>query len=271
VDSWRHTGERTKVPVEERDIALENAMLFLRDALVMRDYEHAVKQGDTGRILKAVEYWCVIFQGTSLSNYPNEMIHLMACLRKLWQPEFVQIWLDHCLVNPSGKPGGWMPDDMFGEYVVRENKNRIRPSTNALSGDFNREINARQIMIMLASRKTMYKTTGATDYYDKSSQQDSDKHVRLFCKTLVDEQVFTYTAGRYKRREHDAAEYLPTKDLYTDGVAALLSGQPLAKYKVRARGNWRSSFEFVGGDSEGDGLDGYEFNDADNDILETLF
>lgn len=42
-----------------------------------------------------------------------------------------------------------MPDDMFREYVVRENKKRICPSSNALSGDFNREVHALQVGLLI--------------------------------------------------------------------------------------------------------------------------
>lgn len=130
---------------ENRDLALENAILFLRDLLVYRDYKDAVKCGDTGRIVNVLGYWCAMYQGTSLKNYPQEMVHFITCLKRIWSPEFKDVWMKHCLVNASGEPGAWNPDDKFGEYVVRENKERIHPSSNALTGDFNREVHAPQV------------------------------------------------------------------------------------------------------------------------------
>ena len=149
VSGWRQGADGTKVEVVKRDIPLENALLFLRDMLVFRDYEDAVKCGDTGRVAKCIEYWCVLFQGTALKNYASEMVHLTACIKHIWDKPLRDLWMENCLVNPSGNPGGWMPDDMFGEYVVRENKKRIRPSSNALSGDFNREVHALQVGLLI--------------------------------------------------------------------------------------------------------------------------
>jgi hypothetical protein len=78
VQSWRldpQTGKRIQATSRDRDIPVENGML-LRDMLVFREYEAAVKAGDPGRIEKVLEYWCVLFQRSTLSNYPREMVHL---------------------------------------------------------------------------------------------------------------------------------------------------------------------------------------------------
>lgn len=56
VSDWRQDAKGTELEVVKRDIPLENALLFLRNMLVFRDYEDAVKCGDTGRITKCIEY-----------------------------------------------------------------------------------------------------------------------------------------------------------------------------------------------------------------------
>ena len=113
---------RRDVDDELRDYPREAAVLLTRDLLFIRDYEDAVKSGDSGRLEKVVEIWSVEYQPTKKSNYQRELIHLVACLKKIWTPVMRKHWLDNCLVNPSGRPGGWQPDDLFGEYIIRENK-----------------------------------------------------------------------------------------------------------------------------------------------------
>lgn len=135
------------IPLESRDPANENALLFIRDALSLRDYQHAIRAGDTGRIIKILQYWCIILQSTPNTNYAAELIHLVACFKKIWKKPLVDLWLRNCLVNPSGREGGWLECDLFGEYVIRENKARIKPSTNSASDDHNRTVNAVQVML----------------------------------------------------------------------------------------------------------------------------
>jgi hypothetical protein len=93
---------------------------------------------------------------------------------------------------------------LLGEYVIRENKNRIRPSTNSLSSDFNREVNARQVMTFRASRQAMYETTGAMDYGDRSSTQDPLAHVRLFSKAMVESDLFNLITKGCRWSEEEA-------------------------------------------------------------------
>ena len=136
-----------------RDYPGENVHLFLRDMLVMRDYEDATRNGDSGRLIKAIQYWCILYQGSpGKKNYPNELIHFVASIKKLWKEPMIEQWLQSCIVNPSGRPGKWLACDMFCEYVIRENKARIHPSSNALSDDHNRNVHSLQAMSYLASR-----------------------------------------------------------------------------------------------------------------------
>ncbi|KAA8893040.1 hypothetical protein FN846DRAFT_914551 [Sphaerosporella brunnea] len=216
VDSKRYDDTRQPIPIEKRDITWENAMLFLRDMLLFREYEDAVKDGDTGRI-------------------------------------------EH------------VPDDMFGEYVVRENKKRQRPLTNATSGDFNKEINACQVMCYRYSQSAMYSSTGATDYYMCSAQADSWAHIEKFYTDLLNAEVSTRLESRYKLREQDEAKFHISPDLYITGAVHIGTGEPVAKYKARARCTWSIGLNgimpsHVEDDSEL--LDGYESDQAEQKMLE---
>lgn len=182
-----------------------------------------------------------------------------------------------------------MPDDMFGEYV-RENKKRIRPSSNALSGDFNREVHALQIGLLIyhqvsecrcqlitsevitlrASRISMYRTTGATNYYGQSAKADSLVHVELFCKEMVDQRIFFKQDSRYKGRQQDSAMFYIDPDLYVLGAKATRTGEPLRKYQSKACYNWKAATSSCMDEDldDRDGLDRFEFDEADDEMLE---
>ena len=45
------------------DMVLENAILFMCDALISREFTDAVKVGDSGRIVLVLKSWALSFQG----------------------------------------------------------------------------------------------------------------------------------------------------------------------------------------------------------------
>ena len=152
-----------------------------------------------------------------------------------------------------------MPDDRCCEHVVRENKARIHPSSNALTGDFNREVSARQVLSYRDSRHTIYRITGSTDYGMRSRSVRSLEQVLLFAGHMVENSILKKnTAGRFKGRDHDLSTYYVAPDLYSDGCRKIASGEVLAKYKSRARANWSVSIEGFEEYNDDDGLDGLE-------------
>lgn len=122
-----------------RDIALENAILFTRDMLVYRELGLACKQGDPGRLVPVIKYFTILFQGTRQFNYARETIHLVACLERIWDTKAFDIWKNSVLVNPSGKEGGFLEKDRYNEKLVRDGKGFVRPWTNQISDEYNKE------------------------------------------------------------------------------------------------------------------------------------
>lgn len=185
---------RNQANWRSRDLIFENNVLFLRDALVYREYEDAVSSGDTGRIERVLKYWTVMYQGTQLANYPQEMIHLMACLLKVWGEDLRNLWLDNCLVNMMGRKGAYLPLDLFCEYVVRELKKRKNPTSNLISGAYWERTLARQIMVMLASRQGIYHGTrikpGAIG--QRTAKMDSSSHAIIVCSDILNAGGFKY-------------------------------------------------------------------------------
>lgn len=266
-----HIRELREESDDQRDFIRENAHLLMRDLLMGRDYEDAIRCGDSGRLLKIIEYWCVEYQGTSKSNYSSALIHLVACFKKLWKPEMLEHWLKNCLVNPSGLASGWMPDDLYGEYVIRENKARIDPSSNALTGGHNRTVHARQIMTYMASRQTMFRTTGATNYYQSSTLANSLSHVRQFADDLAG--IFKLTNGRTTNSGRDKFKFYSAKDLYQDGMKAILTSVPIKKYMLRSRVNWttyKPDFHDEDAPEVEDDMLAMEMNAQDDDILDSF-
>ncbi|KAF8475090.1 hypothetical protein BDZ91DRAFT_789320 [Kalaharituber pfeilii] len=140
-------------------------------------------------------------------------------------------------VNPSGRHGGWMPADLFGEYVVRENKDKIHPGANAHTYDHLREIVARQVMSIRDVKHVMFNECNATNYGTHSQLMNITRDVDYVRKILCDESMYTKVPGG--RFDGGLGEvFSEVNDLYTLGVRKVLSGQAIERYMTRARCNW---------------------------------
>jgi hypothetical protein len=79
---------------KHRDIAWENAVLFLQHALIYTDFHTAVRSGDTGRVETSVNMLGILFQGvTKLKHYRFETLNMIATRLKQWKPAMREIWL----------------------------------------------------------------------------------------------------------------------------------------------------------------------------------
>ena len=68
----------------EGDAVFENASLFLRDALVSREFNDAIKAGDSGRVVLVLKLWVLSFRGNGRTKYAYEMLHLVHNLTSVW-------------------------------------------------------------------------------------------------------------------------------------------------------------------------------------------
>ncbi len=68
------------------DMIFENAILFLRDALISREFTDAIKTGDSGRIILILKLMALGFRGSGRTKYAHEMLHLIHNLTHVWPP-----------------------------------------------------------------------------------------------------------------------------------------------------------------------------------------
>ena len=71
---------------KDGDMVFENAVLFLRDALISREFSDAVKAGDSGRVLMVLKAWALGFRGNGRTKYAYEMLHLIHNFTTAWSP-----------------------------------------------------------------------------------------------------------------------------------------------------------------------------------------
>ena len=88
--NWKkeQTDRVEKALTERRDIVNKNALIMLNTGLLYLDFADACREGYSARVKKCIKCFAVLFQDSYAKNYAGEILHLTACLRKLWKPEF---------------------------------------------------------------------------------------------------------------------------------------------------------------------------------------
>jgi hypothetical protein len=82
--SARRVSHLRQLPAGKRDVPLENIMLFLMNALTLREFGAAIKRGDIGGVLNVLSCWMVMFRGTSkMPKYADALFHLMTSLKQM--------------------------------------------------------------------------------------------------------------------------------------------------------------------------------------------
>ncbi|ETW82437.1 hypothetical protein HETIRDRAFT_416617 [Heterobasidion irregulare TC 32-1] len=98
------------------DMVFENAILFLRNALHLREFSDTIKAGDSGRVLNILKIWGLAFRGNSQSKYAYEILYLVHNITHVWPASLVKVVLNNWLVNPTEKPQGWHEVDLLQEH-----------------------------------------------------------------------------------------------------------------------------------------------------------
>ncbi len=129
-------GEETsRDPWTEGDTIYENALLFMRDALHIREFTDVIKVRDSGRIVIMLKRLALLYRGTGRTKYAHEMLHLIHNVTHVWPKplryerslttfDFITneifastIILNNWLVNPTGRANSFLPVDLLQEHM----------------------------------------------------------------------------------------------------------------------------------------------------------
>ncbi|PIL24781.1 hypothetical protein GSI_12667 [Ganoderma sinense ZZ0214-1] len=105
------------VPLNVGDMVFENVSLFLRDALILREFTDAIKGGYSGRIIRTLKILALMYRGSGRTKYAHELLHLVHNLTHVWPQGLRQVMINNWLVNPTGKPDAWVPVDLLQEHM----------------------------------------------------------------------------------------------------------------------------------------------------------
>lgn len=222
-----------------RDFIFENAVLLLQHGLVFKRFSAALKTGDAGWIVHCIKYFTIWLHndGVVFKNYRNSSLHLMASLTHILSPDFKAFWMDHCLVNISGSPTGFMPCDLLNEYIVREMKARRSNNFNPTNDNFHRNVYGPQVMVSKAVRDHMYEAVGAVQQYQHSSTVSSQIDVETVTRSLLRERVFHQIPERKTYNTYNDVPIKQSIDLFGRGLVAISHGEHIDAYILKCLKN----------------------------------
>ncbi|KAI5891066.1 uncharacterized protein SCHCODRAFT_02734706, partial [Schizophyllum commune H4-8] len=225
VDKLRRA--RLKYGKDHGDMVYENAILFIRDALLLREFNDAIKAGDSGRIILVLKKWAFSFRAQGRSRYATEVLYLIHNLTHVWPPAIRNAVLDNWLVNPSGKPNANHPVDLLQEHNNLLIKAFYQAHGSNASWEWTGAVSP-CVTILRQLNNDVNRTLGARQG-KKHAIPDLTEDINELMRSLAHHQVHEVQLGRMLD-EDDAMGAVP--DAVAIGHTQLTHGatSPLKKY-----------------------------------------
>jgi len=247
-------------PLANRNVDLENMILFMQHALMLRSFYGAMRQGDSGRIMNCLVYFTVWFQDTGHFNYASETIRLTACLRLLWSDDLRRFWMETCLLTTTDKAGSFMALDEFNEYIVREVKNMIATNVTPATDNHVRNVLSPLITVFWDVRRKVAEETQANIFDFHSSKVDTWRDNTVLANYILQA---SFLPGDWVSDGGDKKS--PVKDLFNNGQTKLSTTEPITKLRtalIEGDGSdWEDDSD-MGGEGEDES---HCLKDSDND------
>jgi len=212
----------------KRDLIHENVNLFIQHGLVLRNFDIAISDGDIGRALVSLSFFTIWFQNSNKHLYAAEMLRLTACIRKVWSPDLAEFYKQNCIINVSGKKGGFMPDDKLNEFIVGQVKATEYAHASSEATEFQHDVRALLTMHFLDLRESFTNQLGVklSDFHKKEVDKTAD--VRTVANRLLEMCAFKPENGRGAAHKETQAA-----DLWMDGMEELGKGVGIETMKLK--------------------------------------
>ncbi|RDB27091.1 hypothetical protein Hypma_005008 [Hypsizygus marmoreus] len=212
--------------VQKGDMVYENAILFLRDALLTREFTDAIKCGDSGRVVTILKLWALAYRGSGRTKYAHEMLHLLHNLLNVWSTELRSAITQNWLLNPTGKENAFVEVDLVQEHLNFWIKKIYKADGDAHSWDWLALVSpCVDVLRRLATR--IHGDLGARQG-SRHTVPELDKDIETLMKSLAEHEVYVEKLGRVLDPDEK-----PAPDVLSAGLAALSHGSssnPIADF-----------------------------------------
>ncbi|KAH9174081.1 hypothetical protein EDB89DRAFT_1849372, partial [Lactarius sanguifluus] len=202
------------------DMVFKNAVLFLRDGLILREFSNAIKSGDSGRVLLVLKLWAFSFRGSGRSKYAYEVLHLLHNITHVWPEPVVTIVLNNWLVNLTGKANSFVELDLMQEHLNYWIKNYYQAHGSGASWEWLATISpCIEILRRLAALATEVNGTLGSKQGNRHASADLTKDIKILMDSLEQNNVYEEVLSRTLGDDES-----PAPDVIGEGFTALAWG-----------------------------------------------
>ncbi|KAH9015410.1 hypothetical protein EDB84DRAFT_1671051 [Lactarius hengduanensis] len=207
------------------DMIFENAVLFLRDGLILREFSDAIKSGDSGRVLLVLKLWAFGFRGSGRSKYAYEVLHLLHNVTHVWPEPVVRIVLNNWLVNPTGKANSFVELDLMQEHLNYWIKTYYQAHGSGASWEWLATISP--CIEILRRLATEVNSTLGSKQGNRHASADLTKDIKILMDSLKQNDIYEEVLGRTLGDDES-----PAPDVIGEGYTALTWGakSPLRQF-----------------------------------------
>lgn len=137
--------------------------------------------------------------------------------------------MDYCLINILRRANKFFANNCFSKIIIKENKDKIRPSANAILDKFLRETVTLNIILFAKTRDVIVGKNSAINHSNYYLAVNNSVNISKLVQLLIKDSVFEEQQGfKYK------TEIL---DLFALGKVKIATEISLYKYQIRIRKN----------------------------------
>ncbi|KAJ7050632.1 hypothetical protein C8F01DRAFT_1067474 [Mycena amicta] len=216
---------------QKGDMVYENAVLFLRDALISREFADAIKCGDSGRVMLVLKIWALSYRGSGRTKYAYEMLTLIHHVTQVWPKAIVKVVMNNWLVNTTGNPNSFLEGDLLQEHMNFWIKNFYRAHGSNASWDW-LEMLAPCVVVLRDLTRSLNGLLGAR-LGKKHKSPDHSKDLAALMNRLEQHDVYIVKRGRVI----DPDDGGPVTDIIGAGLTALtdVATNPIDEYNTAFR------------------------------------
>ncbi|VDB97816.1 unnamed protein product [Peniophora sp. CBMAI 1063] len=223
--------ERTRNGEEHGDMVFENAVLFNRDALLLREFVDAIKAGDSGRVILVLKVWAFTYRAQGRVKYALEVLYLIHNLTHVWPQGLRDIVLKNWLVNTTGHPSGFLEVDLLQEHMNFWIKTYFQAHGTNASWEWLKTI--APCVRVLRQLSTDINSALGSKQGTRHAEPDLSEDIQELMDSLQHHGVYTVKPGRHFDADDDSL----VADAVARGHAMLTTGptSPLDAFNERFR------------------------------------